>query len=451
MDVSQVLPPPCCCNESPGNMSKCEIFTRTANICCFVLECSHWAVPLILRNNSRPCDETTGENSQGNNCGKMVISFCGQGAELTWVVSDDGTSIEATVTGSVIYNRDWETANPVLETIISFSHTESGLGFDWHEAGFTWDEVETFIDSTGATYTETVTYTIRKCETGDTGIEGGPFDEFLVKFVAKNFGEDETFFVFGEGHRLCGSTSCGRLIDGEYNQSTCTDVVNDTIKHPWQIAWNYNVFTGNVHFLLSCDSGAASFPIFTFSVAYDDGNWVGTDEHEILWEDGDKKLVLVNECDDPYLPPFCEAYACFPECLVKFCIPDVYASILFLEVTSVNGCCLNGSYSFTWNGSSYYSGKIGDMNLVDCGYVEIWYECSGDTFRRRVKTTDVNSTVTENTQDNPGNCVDHPPTGEEFEDTFDLLSGIFSPLCFNVSPFFTDTVTFDIFTNNGGL
>lgn len=158
------------------------------------------------------------------------------------------------------------------------------------------------------------------------------------------------------------------------------------------------------------------------------------------------------DCDDTPPDINCVQYACFPTCLVKSCPAPtgIAASLLFLNVTSINGCCLNGSYQFTWEGTNYYSGKIGDENLIDCGYVEIWYECQSDTFRRRVKITDVNGVVSETTQNDPGACVDHPPTGEEFEDSFDVMSSILSPICFNVAPFFGDTVTFDVFTNNGG-
>jgi len=114
---------------------------------------------------------------------------------------------------------------------------------------------------------------------------------------------------------------------------------------------------------------------------------------------------------------------------------------------SLNGCCLNGSYEFTWDSgtNSYYSGKIGDQFLVTCGYVEIWYECSGATFQRRVKVTDVNGGVSETTQASPGACSGTP---ENFIDSFDVPSSFLTPLCFNLPPFYTDTVTFDVYTNN---
>jgi hypothetical protein len=147
------------------------------------------------------------------------------------------------------------------------------------------------------------------------------------------------------------------------------------------------------------------------------------------------------------LPPPCEPYLCFPSCLVKSCDSVVNPSALFLDVESLNGCCLDGSYEFTWDSGTnhYYSGKIGDPFLVTCGYVEIWYECSGSTFRRRVKITDINGNVSDTTQNAPGGCSGSP---QNFHDTFDVTSFIGLPLCANESPFFSDTVTFVIQTNN---
>lgn len=156
--------------------------------------------------------------------------------------------------------------------------------------------------------------------------------------------------------------------------------------------------------------------------------------------------VIESISDCTTLPPPCEPYNCYPTCLVKLCNSvDVNPNALFIHISSLNGCCLNGDYEFTWDGTKYYSGKIGDPFLVTCGYIEIWYECVGHTFRRRIKTTDVNGNTNETTLDNAGNCTGAPIN---FEDTFDLLSSLVTPLCFNVAPFFSDTITCDIFTNN---
>lgn len=140
--------------------------------------------------------------------------------------------------------------------------------------------------------------------------------------------------------------------------------------------------------------------------------------------------------------PACEAYSCFPDCLVVNCGSGPQPNALFATVSSLNGCCVDGSYSFTWNGTSvWYYLKIGDDTLVTCGKIEIWYECNSTTFRRRVKVTDVNGGISDTTENDAGGC-----SGGDFADSFTVPSTFLAPLCFNEAPFFTDTVTIDVST-----
>lgn len=439
---TELLPPSCCCQDP--QLAVCELCSPTAYICCFVLSCSHWTKTLLLKRNSGTCVEDPPENATPNHCGSLNsggVIICGHYAVMNWVVSDDCTTISMSV--SVNFPNTHPAAIP------SSGATFTGLTHGWENSTYTWSESRQFRRYnwvggvwTSTDTTETVTYTLQKCTTG-TEIYGGldyyTLPQVWLKYIGRQTNQDTGEVTegssIGVGNRWTGQPC---LYEGLYPR----------------LAWCFNIWTGRIDF------GANLVGVYVLGGS---STWYGDLYDTIYYRSVivpgfgfgpdmlvEEFVIRVEDCDDPYLPPACVPYACFPGCLVKYCDPDVNASALFLNVSSLNGCCLDGSYDLTWDGSAYYSGLIGDLTLSSCGYVEIWYECSGDTFRRRVKVTDVNGNVSETTQDDPGACVDHPPTGEEFEDTFDLQSGIFSPLCFNVLPFFADTVTFDVFTNNGG-
>jgi len=427
----------CCCGDNTDYGPCFECGEVVADpVCCVQLTSSRWVRSLLLTSTDtyEIGDSCASSNGQTSLCGELKTRHwgnCLQNASLKWHVSEDCTEVVMTLTVNRVDISNYEGSPPTKVNL--FSHpvviVTQSVATNWHTGPVTFTSGgETYTVEVCTVYTEDWMTTYR---TPKIYLQGWRDGDICFKSSMM------------EGTRLCGIGCVGT--DNNLSGSS----------------WRYNMDDDSVYLLIPHNRlyarGSACNPdhepadaLYPFGgtgghavMPFDDGDWyLGIPD-----TDGFTFSVKDSCADGDPDPGPCSAYACFPECLVKFCDPDVNANALFLDVTSLNGCCLNGSYEFTWGSgtNSYYSGKIGDQFLVTCGYVEIWYECSGATFLRRVKVTDVNGGVSETTQACPRACSGTP---ENFVDSFDVPSSFLKPLCFNLPPFYSDTVTFDVYTNN---
>lgn len=375
------------------------------------LQVSTWSHVLTLYAINIDPDDTCGYVNTGyhhnNRCGRMAPFDACVGSlrliELHWGESDlGGGTVKLTLFIPSTVDGDGDYVPPVTyETYL---------------------DPDTWYLSPVVFTIDAVTYTLSVCPDPHEPFPEWPLSTIYLKAAATSVtGETRAF-----GNLLCGS-DCNPF-DGRSS-----------------LSWTYNIYDDKITIVFSSVFGVARL-----EVDYDNGNWATGTYTLTLISDTLTVDITVSpgdSCDIPPPPPPCDPYTCFPTCLVKECDGTVSPNALFLDVTSLNGCCVNGSYEFTWDAGSnlYYSGQIGDPFLVTCGYVEIWYECSGFNLRRRVKVVDPNGGVSDTFQTVTGSCTDSP---QNWYDSFDLLSTFFSPLCFNLPPFYSDTITFDVYTNN---
>jgi len=385
------------------------------------LQASTWAYAISLYTVGTDPDDTCGYVNNGyhhnNRCGRLApLNIC----------TDNLRLIEVHWGESDLYGGDVRLSVFIPSTVDGSGNYVDPVFYETFLDSLTWylSPVVFIVDG--------VTYTLSVCPDPHE-----PFPEWPLSQV---------FFqttINSHPTRSFGNLTCGAPCDPDFTQEGNIQM---------RLLWSYNIYSDKITISMLYIEPAGIWE-GDLEVDYDSGNWSTGTYTLTLTErliEGKPDITATvspaDSCDIPPPPPPCEAYTCFPECLVNTCdggaTPNPLA--LFLDVTSLNGCCLNGSYGFTWTGGGYYSGKIGDQFLVTCGYVEIWYECVGDQFRRRVKVTDVTGGTSESTENDPGACSGTP---ENFIDSF-ICVFPFVPVCFNLPPFFTDTVTFDIYTNN---
>lgn len=329
MAVKDFLIKACCCSDTLLTTT-CEVCAPTAKLCCFILSSSHWANSILLKPNSRDCNETTGENAAGNQCGRFKNNICGpQYAELTWGVSDDCSEISISLNGTVRHTSG---------TLVSFGYSASGLGYSWQGTSYTWSQSYVLPDGAGGTTTETITYTLRKCVTGDTGIWLDLPAELVTVRLDRLDGDaiGGMLKVYARGNALCG----GNLRCSD--TSRCTGVINPTLTFPWAMAWQYNIFEDTIDFLAACthdDPLVSALSAVAFSVPYDNGNWIGI-LHSTIYSDELSTVYRIEDCDD--------TYACDPGCHLQ-CLkcPDVAQLAVVIEEDP--SCCLHGTWDMYYN------------------------------------------------------------------------------------------------------
>lgn len=395
----------CCCETRAYTCADGAV-----DICCLTFSVSTWTHPLTLYTYKTSttlydpddvCGYTSSAYHSNNHCGHALGIMCGFPYEVRvrWGIQFDGTITFTVFVGSYVCEDG-------AGIVGQFTHIITGLAADWYTTPITFTR-------------DGRTYTIEVCPDPHTPFPEWPLSDVYLK-AAATAQTHET--------RSLGTVLCGGPCDPF--QSFLNFVF---------LSWVYNVCNDEITLSFS-----GAFFNGSVVVPYDNGAWVN-DTHTIpvsaaFGSDFSVTVTATDSCNIPPPPPPCDAYSCFPECLVKECDGVVGAYALFYDASSAAACCIATDGQFTWDGTSYYSGKIGDPFLVACGYIEIWYECyspvSSPVFRRRVKFTRMDGSSSESFINNPGTCEENP---ENFVDTFSLAAGTLGCIA---------GIDIDVFTNN---